>query len=387
MVVWPGEHLAALYDCKPVVITVEVREVPVSFGGELGLLGLAVDPDYPSVAEPNMVRLFINYTATCRSGGGPCSFLERFDVDIAAGNGAPTVRAADPDNGYENPSVLFSTRQPAGNHNAGALLFDDAGLLYMSLGDGGSGDDPWCSGLNLYTPLGKVLRFDVHSGEVPYGIPAGNPFTEGSEGKCDNQIGALADDTPDLSRTEPCPEIFAYGLRNPFRMSYDSVRDAVWIGDVGQDAQEEIHFIDATADRPNFNLGWPAREGSEAKPGGLPDACTTLGEERDPLNTDYTAPRFIYRHTREQSSRSSVVAGFVYRGSALGDAYVGSFIFGDFGSSEIWVMDSPYGEGTIDVNGQEIEISERHVAYAEDENGESLGKWRAVAGRVRKHEA
>ncbi|MEL6546559.1 MAG: PQQ-dependent sugar dehydrogenase, partial [Myxococcota bacterium] len=272
---------------------------------------------------------------------------------------------------------LFRVRQPASNHNGGALQFGNDGYLYMSLGDGGSGNDPWCSGLNLGTPLGKLLRFDVHSSASGYTIPSDNPYAEGVAGPnplCNDHQVALTVDEPDLSRTAPCPEIYAYGLRNPFRMSVDRATGWLWIGDVGQGAVEEITAVDPSASSPNYNLGWPAREGDIAKPGGLPMACDELVMERGALNTDYTEPRFVHKHNGPTglSSRSSVVAGFVYRGDALGAAYSGRFIYGDFGSGEVWALQEPYTAGTVDVDGLETNINTRNIGFAQDAAGELI---------------
>lgn len=337
-------------------------------GNELGLLGLALDPRYPSVDAPNTVRTYVNYTGEC--GGDICSYLSRFDVEIADDGDVMSV---------SDEEILFRVLQPANNHNAGALLFGNDGLLYMTLGDGGGGNDPWCSGLNLGTPLGKLLRFDVHSVAEGYAIPADNPFRGDSDGeyaKCNDHQVRLESGSPDLSRDDPCPEIYAYGLRNPFRMTVDRQTGWLWLGDVGQGQVEEMTGIDPAVAAPNYNLGWPLREGDIAKPGGVPEACDALDDAdgRDPLNTDFTEPRFVHKHSGPtgNAGRQSVVAGFVYRGESLGTAYYGSLLFGDYGTGELWFGEDPYGPGTQDVDGLALSLNTRQIGFAEDEDQELI---------------
>ncbi len=360
-ITWPEDHVGAPFQ---VLSTDDLDGFQA--GGERGLLGLAIDPEYPDAVNDDRVRVYINYTGTC--SGNLCSILSRFDLTMASDGSVASLSAEE---------QLFRVRQPEGNHNGGALLFGNDGYLYMTLGDGGSGNDPWCSGLNLGTPLGKLLRFDVHSVATGYAVPPTNPYTGDGDGpysSCNEHQVALTAGQPDLSRTDPCPEIYAYGLRNPFRMSVDRETGWLWIGDVGQGAQEEVSAVDPSQSAPNYNLGWPVREGDAAKPGGVPAACDVLADARGPLDTDYTEPRFVHKHNGPTglSSRSSVVAGYVYRGIALGVGYVGRFIYGDFGSGEIWAMEDPYAPGTRDVDGLESNINLRHIGFAEDAERELI---------------
>ncbi|MEL6195961.1 MAG: PQQ-dependent sugar dehydrogenase [Myxococcota bacterium] len=358
---WPDDREGAPFT----VLTADALQGFRS-GGELGLLGLALDPRYPSVDAPNTVRTYVNYTGDC--GSDICSYLSRFDLAIADDGDVMSV---------SDEEVLFRVLQPENNHNAGALLFGNDGLLYMTLGDGGGGNDPWCSGLNLGTPLGKLLRFDVHSVANGYAIPADNPFRgdeDGAYARCSDHQVDPESGSPDLSRDDPCPEIYAYGLRNPFRMTVDRQTGWLWLGDVGQGQVEEMTGIDPAVVAPNYNLGWPLREGDIAKPGAVPEACEALVDARGALNTDFTEPRFVHKHSGPtgNAGRQSVVAGFVYRGEALGTAYYGSLLFGDYGTGELWFGEDPYRPGTQDVDGLALSLNTRQIGFAEDEDQELI---------------
>ena len=188
----------------------------ISAGGERGLLGLALHPDFP-----NDPRFFVDYTD--KDGNTVVSSFEQsLDAD-----------SADP----ESERVILRVQQPFANHNGGAVVFGPDGMLYIALGDGGSGGDPQGNGRSLKTHLAKILRIDVDVpvGQTPaYKIPADNPFASG-EG------GAL-------------PEIWLTGLRNPWRMHFDPLNGDLWIGDVGQGAWEEIDV--ARAGVGGLDYGW-----------------------------------------------------------------------------------------------------------------------------------
>ncbi len=340
-------------------------------GGERGLLGVAADPRYPTVSEPSTLRLYVNYTGSC--GSALCSYISRFEVTVRAGGSALEAGAEE---------VLIRVRQPASNHNGGALVFGTDGFLYASLGDGGDGNDPRCNALNLRTPLGKILRLDVSPG-AGYVIPANNPFRARDDqpsevfSKCDQHDGAPGFNEPDLSRADPCPEIVAYGLRNAFRMSVDRATGFLWLGDVGQGAVEEIHRLDLNTSsagfgQPNHNLGWPRREGHIANPSQQNRACDLLAADQGgALDDHYTPPVFVFTHG-DNPSRQAAVGGVVYRGQALGDTYVGRYVFADFASGELWALADPYNVSTPrDVNGQTsltgIGLTQ---GFAEDDNGE-----------------
>ncbi len=250
----------------------------ISAGGERGLLGLAFHPDYARNG-----RFFVNYTD--RAGNTRVAEMRRG----ANGRARPGVR------------VLMTITQPYSNHNGGHLAFGPDGMLYIGTGDGGSGGDPEGYGQRLDTLLGKILRIDVdtRSGGRGYGIPAGNPFADG---------GGRA-------------EIWAYGLRNPWRFSFDRTRGDLWIGDVGQNEIEEIDFLAAGAPG-GTNFGWNAFEGRAPFPGG------------DAVNgTAPTPPVAQYTH----SAGCSVTGGYVYRGTRAG-ALRGRYVYADFCSGRVWSM-------------------------------------------------
>jgi glucose/arabinose dehydrogenase len=237
----------------------------VSLGGEQGLLGLAFAPDGRF--------LYVNMTDV--------------DGDTRIAEYAMVDGGADASSRRE---VLF-VDQPYSNHNGGNLVFGPDGYLYIGLGDGGSGGDPQGNAQSLQTLLGKMLRIDPRpSGDEPYGIPADNPFVE----------------TPDAR-----PEIWAYGLRNPWRYSFDRSTGDLWIGDVGQSAWEEVDHQPASSDGGE-NYGWNVREGSHAYSAG------SLFDAVDPV--------YDYSHS---DGGCVVTGGYVYRGAVIPDL-VGSYVFADF---------------------------------------------------------
>lgn len=207
---------------------------PVVCCGELGLLGLAFHPDY----ETN--GFFFVYYET--DGGTPYrARLSRFQVS-----------AGDPDDADEaSEKILLEFDDRLGNHNGGALCFDDDGYLFVAIGDEGGGGDDFDNAQNRGVLFGKILRLDVDQNvnAAPYhGIPADNPFVGNSNGYRE--------------------EIFAWGLRNPWRMSYDAATDRIWVGDVGQDSYEEIDIIER-----GKNYGWDCREGMHPFSGSSSPAC------------------------------------------------------------------------------------------------------------------
>ncbi len=253
----------------------------ISSGGERGLLGLAFHPRFP--ADP---RFFVDYT----DPNGD-TVVSSFTVPRGPG----PADAAEP--GSER--VLLRIHQPYPNHNGGSLAFGPDGDLYIGTGDGGSGGDPQGNGQRLDTLLGKLLRIDVDSasGGRPYGIPAGNPFASGGGD----------------------PEIWAYGLRNPWRFSFDRLTGDLWIGDVGQASWEEVdHTRRGTS--PPVDYGWNRMEGSHCYPPG--QACDPAG---------LTLPLAEYGHDQG----CAVTGGYVARSASAG-ALAGVYVFGDFCSGRIW---------------------------------------------------
>ena len=257
-------------------------------GGEQGLLGMAFHPNFPT--DP---RVYLSYT---NATDGLVSRISEFRTR----DGGATLDAS-------SEVILLTVAQPATNHNGGNIAFGPDGFLYIGFGDGGSGGDPWGTignGQNLLTTLGKLLRIDIGgaTGAVPYRIPAGNPFA--GNPLCNGGTGTIA-----------CPEIYAYGLRNPWRWSFDSVSGELWLADVGQNAVEEVDRITAGG-----NYGWRCFEGTSVYNANCgPNAASSI------------APIAQYNHTVGQS----VTGGYVYRGTAI-PALVGRYVFGDFVTGRIW---------------------------------------------------
>ena len=248
----------------------------ISSGGERGLLGLVFHPQYGSNG-----RFFVNYTD--RNG----------DTRVSE------FRAPTPGNDTADPSSereLLSVRQPFANHNGGGLAFGPDGFLYIGLGDGGSGGDPLGNAQNLGTRLGKMLRIDV-SGAAPFAVPSDNPF---------------------LGRSGALPEVWAYGLRNPWRFSFDRSTGDLYIGDVGQGALEEID-VGLASRRGGENYGWNTMEGSRCfSPA---NNCNTSG---------LTLPVTDYG----RGDGFSVTGGVVYRGCRM-PGYAGQYFYADYGTGII----------------------------------------------------
>ncbi len=253
----------------------DIRDRTATNAYERGLLGLAFHPLY---AQNGF--FYINYTTF-----GGDTVIARFQVsgnqDIA--DSSSELR-------------LLEVAQPFANHNGGGLAFGPDGYLYIGLGDGGSGGDPFGNGQSLNTLLGKILRIDVDRGS-PYAIPPDNPFANG---------GGLA-------------EIWAYGLRNPWRFSFDVFTGDVYIADVGQNIWEEVNFV-LSGNPSGQNFGWNYREASHPFLGS-PDAALVLV---DPV-TEY----------EQAGVHCSIIGGFVYRGQVL-PGWNGVYIYGDFCSGVIW---------------------------------------------------
>ena len=243
----------------------------VSLGSEQGLLGLAF--------SPSGQHLYVNFTDT--------------NGDTRVAGYAMRKGRADP---ATRRDVLL-VDQPYSNHNGGNLVFGPDGYLYIGLGDGGSGGDPHGNGQSLTTLLGKMLRVDPRpSGERPYAIPRDNPFVD---------------------RPGARPEIWAYGLRNPWRYSFDRETGDLWIGDVGQSGWEEVDF-QSSGSSGGENHGWNLMEGDHRYAGDDPPA-------------EAVRPVFEYSH---DGGGCTVTGGYVYRGESIPDLY-GSYVFGDFCLGEL----------------------------------------------------
>ena len=255
----------------------DIRDRIESGGTEQGLLGIAFHPDY---AQNRF--FYLNYTG--RRGNGD-TVVARFQVS------ADDPNRADP--GSEK--ILLQVEQPYRNHNGGGMAFGPDGYLYISLGDGGSANDPQGNAQSLDTLLGKLLRVDVDGGD-PYAIPADNPFADGG-GR---------------------PEVWAYGLRNAWRFSFDRLTGDLYIADVGQNQWEEIDFLPAGAPG-GANFGWDYREGAHPFEGQPPAGLALV----DPI--------FEYQH----GLGCSVTGGSVYRGQALPE-FRGIYLLSDFCSGRVW---------------------------------------------------
>lgn len=282
----------------------------VEYGGERGLLGLAFHPDYA-----NNGYLFLDYT---KKGSGE-TVIARYQVD----GGDPSK--ADPD----SAEVLLTVDQPYSNHNAGQIAFGPDGYLYISLGDGGSGGDPDGNGQDLTTLLGSILRVDVdnNEGNMKYAIPESNPFYENTNGYKE--------------------EIFAYGLRNPWRMSFDPVTGWLWAADVGQNTYEEVNII-----KKGGNYGWDVMEGFH---------CYEPSEGCD--ETGLELPIVEYDH----SQGNSITGGYVYRGSTV-PSLVGSYLYADFGTGKIWALEYD-GENQTN-NTLLLDTDYKIVSFGTDRNEE-----------------
>jgi len=248
-------------------------------GGEKGLLGLAFHPEDPK-------RFYIHYTV--REDSKLYSVISEIKL--------PSKRER----------ILLKVYQPFDNHNGGHLEFGPDGYLYIGFGDGGSANDPLNSGQRLDTLLGKILRIDVNNRSKgrEYGIPPDNPFIDVKGAK---------------------PEIWAYGLRNPWRFSFDPVKGLLYVGDVGQNAREEINIV-----KKGGNYGWRVMEGSICTPG-VKDPCDPSLYERP-----------IWEYGRKEGI--AVIGGYVYRGTEYPEL-CGIYFFGDWGSGKIWGL--IYDDGRV----------------------------------------
>lgn len=266
---------------------------------ERGTLGLAFHPDYASNGE-----FFVNYISDGTGTPSPGqTVVSRFTVSPPSSNVASI--------GTEE--VLLRITQPFSNHNAGDLAFGPDGYLYIPTGDGGSGGDPEDNGQDPQSLLGKMLRIDVDGTPVPGGpnylIPADNPFVGNA---------AVRD------------EIWALGLRNPWRISFDRQTGDLWIGDVGQNAREEIDFQPATSNGGE-NYGWDCREGFIEYPENAGSSSSLCNN-----NTTYTDP--VFEYTRNTTNGGfSVTGGFVYRGQRANDL-LGWYVSADFDQSRLFLL-------------------------------------------------
>jgi glucose/arabinose dehydrogenase len=284
----------------------------LAVGWEQGLLSLAFSPTFVSDG-----RVYVFYTSlTCTPPVERCARLSRFQVvnnDMVTGTGGETVV-------LEIDQVL-----QAGNHNGGRILFGPDGYLYLSIGDGGFGADPLETGQDHTDLLGSVLRIHV-TGQTTYAVPSNNPF-----------VGVEGDD-----------RVWAYGLRNPWRYSFDRVSGDLWLGDVGQEGWEEVDKIVSGG-----NYGWDCWEGN------------AVYEDIDCSSppTPFLFPRAVYDH----SLGCSVTGGYVYRGTLLPEIY-GWYIYGDHCSGIIWAVNPADTSAPVRLVDTDFNIG----SFAELSNGELL---------------
>lgn len=286
-------------------------------GGELGLLGLAFHPNYQ-----NNGYFYIYYTVNNSVSGFPyASVVARYSVS-----------PSNSDSAIKNTGVvLMRINQPFSNHKGGQLAFGPDGYLYIGLGDGGSGGDPFGNGQNKSVWLGKILRINVDSAAagLQYSIPSDNPFVH--------------DTTTGVKK-----EIFAYGLRNPWRYSFDHVMGTLWVSDVGQDLWEEVDTI-----VNGGNYGWNTMEGNHCY--NPSSGCDSTGLKMPLLNYDHN------------DGRCAVIGGYVYRGQAI-PALEGYYIYGDYCAGTVWELNaqipSPATNTVLLNSGKEIS------AFGVDKNQE-----------------
>lgn len=306
-----------------VFLDISERCVYADNRNEEGLLGVAFHPKFRENGE-----FFVYYTS---AEADLLSKISRFRVSRDDQN------IADPD--FEE--VILRVPQPFWNHNGGTLAFGDDGFLYIALGDGGSGSDPNGNGQNLTTLLGSILRIDVdHKADGNnYAIPEDNPF-----------VGKSVPAGPRGKMIPARGEIYAYGLRNVWRMAFDRETGLLWAGDVGQGLWEEIDII-----RCGGNYGWNIREGKHwFRPDG-----------NDAVRPDLIEPIFEYHH----DIGKSITGGAVYRGTRVPEL-VGKYVYADYVSGLLWALDYDHAAGKVLANysltGDKLPV----MSFGEDEKGE-----------------
>ena len=312
----------------------DMRDLIVTDNMEQGLLGLAFDPKFARSG-----RFYVMYTARDRHTGNGVgdNAIARF-----------TVSASDPDRtDLSTMEPLIAVEDPYGNHNGGGVMFGPDGMLYAGFGDGGAAGDPQRNGQNPGTILGSMIRIDV-SPVDGYGIPADNPFADGTGG---------------------APEVWAYGLRNPWRFSFDRDTGDLWIGDVGQDWIEEIDML-PSGSAGGANFGWRRMEGA---------SCY---EEEECNPAGFVEP--VAEYTHEEGC--SVTGGYVYRGEELPDL-AGVYLFADFCFGKIWGLGKDASGAWA--RSEPVETGLNISSFGEDADGNLYvtafdgGVYRIVAGAAR----
>jgi quinoprotein glucose dehydrogenase len=316
------------------------------FENEDGLMSIAFHPGF---ATNHLFYIYYNQKNSPGQEGQPLNFPYRSVISEFK------VSASDPDQAdMGSERILLQVPQPFSNHKGGELIFGPDGYLYLGLGDGGAGGDPFGSGQNTATLLAKMLRVDVNSRttighglqkhELQYGIPSDNPFVN----------------EPALGGGGARKEIFAYGLRNPWRYSFDRQTGDLWVGDVGQDLWEEIDLV-----TNGGNYGWNVREGAHHfKPG--------------PVGAQYVDPVMEFPHNPKLLPESMfpdhsiglcVIGGYVYRGKQF-PSLNGIYIYADYSLGTIWGFRYDRGAGKVTVQGKLLQQPNNITSFAEDNDGE-----------------
>lgn len=291
-------------------VFIDLSERVSTKGNEEGLLGLAFDPSYS-----NNGFFYVYYSASSPRR----SVVSRFKVDNPqTGKGEIT-----------SEKILLEIGQPFSNHNGGHISFGPDGYLYIALGDGGKANDPYSNGQNLSTLLGSILRIDVRDidSETGYTVPSDNPFVN-----IDGNVRK---------------EIWAYGLRNPWRFSFDRDTGDLWAGDVGQNRFEEIDLVKA-----GNNYGWKLMEGLSCFPRG--NQCDSSGIQPP-----------VIQYGRDDGC--SVTGGYVYRGKRLPSLF-GAYVYGDFCTGNIWAL--RYDGEAVTEHLKLVDSNLSISSFAEDRAGE-----------------
>jgi quinoprotein glucose dehydrogenase len=322
-------------------LNIESRRPKVNNENECGLLSIAFHPGFKTNG-----LFYIYYNQPSESDGSrPLNFPIRSIVSEFK------VSATDPDSAdLSSERILLQVPQPFGNHKGGELAFGPDGYLYLGLGDGGSGDDPLGNGQSTSTLLAKMLRIDVNSRStvgrrhLEYGIPSDNPFV--------NEL--------DMGDRGARKEIYAYGLRNPWRYSFDRQTGALWCGDVGQELWEEVDLI-----VNGGNYGWSVREGTHHfKPG--------------PEGARYNEPIMEYPHRPNLLPQSMfpdhsiglcIIGGYVYRGKES-PSLNGVYIYGDYNLGTIWGLRYDYAAQKVTDQATLLAQPNNIDSFAEDADGE-----------------
>jgi quinoprotein glucose dehydrogenase len=325
---------------------IEARDPQAGGQNECGLLSLAFHPGF---ATNHLFYVYYNQKNAASQNLKPLNFPIRSVISefkISATNDDLADMSSE--------RIVLQVPQPFGNHKGGELLFGPDGYLYLGLGDGGAGDDPLGNGQSTSTLLAKMLRIDVNSKtdnafgdshrHLQYGIPSDNPFVN----------------EPNMGERGARKEIFAYGLRNPWRFSFDRQTGELWIGDVGQDLWEEVDL-----GVKGGNYGWSVREGAHHfKPG--------------PDGAQYIEPVMEYTHRKNLQAQGMfpdhslglcVIGGYVYRGKKF-PALGGIYVYGDYNLGTVWGFRYDSNAHKVTAEGTLLEQKKNITSFAEDADGE-----------------